>query len=185
MRSLRGPGLARALRVSRAAVWAAVAMLAALVLWQAAGLVCALTPRHADGPDASVAARPSLEPSMASLPNSEAFSIIWERLEVPVQAQPRVVAAPKPAPPQPPPNPYPDLRLLGTFVEEGHSYALIQVRKGVVKLLAEGDSHEDLSVLSVEPDTAILALPHTTLPIGLPHRAPPIPDAGLQAERAH
>lgn len=158
MRPLKGRNLRLALTGARAGAWALVAVLACLTALQVVSSARALSGERAEALAGGSRDEQEAE-SPAELPPIEEFAGIWQRLDPPEpepEPEPEPVAPPDPEKPEPPPDPYPALRLIGTIVEEGSSYALIQLRPGVTHMLREGQQHEDIRLIGVREGEATL-----------------------------
>jgi hypothetical protein len=100
----------------------------------------------------------------------EDYAPIWERMGTPAPA-PRPEPEPvvrAPVAPAPPPDPYPGMRLIATFVEDGHDYALIEVARGRTELIREGETKDDIQVTAIEAGGVTVEVPNRTKVLTMP-----------------
>ena len=164
---LKGYRLTRALWASKMIAWGVAVVLCVLAIGQVAALA-----GLGDGPrggQAGARGHAAGDPgdadaSSADASSVDAFAVIWQRLDPePPRPKPKQETEPVrqelPQPSPPAPDPFPDLQLLGTFTEDGHDYALLQIRRGQVKLLREGQEFEGIEVVGIAPDEATVETP--------------------------
>lgn len=174
MRSLRGAEIPRALHAARLGLWGLVAALACLTVVQLVPLARGLAPAGSARGVARAETGPQATPSEAVAPSVQDFAVIWERMDPP-RPEPKPAPKPPPAPapkPAPPPDPYPSMRLLGTIVDSGGSYALLQVKPGTTQMLREGQSAGDISVVEVKDNEAVVKVPNYTKTLRLEQKSP-------------
>jgi len=147
---LKGYRLTRALRISKLAAWAVAGLMGLLVVWQAARLVSALGSVEVGVLEEGAVVSTRAEAGEQEPVSIEDLAVIWEAMD-PEPPQPTTAQLkPEPVPiPKPPRDPYPDMRLLGTIVEEGRAYALIRIRRGNTVLLRQGEAFEDVRLVEV------------------------------------
>jgi hypothetical protein len=169
MKRLKGYRWTIALTISRWAAWGLVCILAVACGCQSWGLV-----GGGEGEplaDAQLPAGPE-EPGSAELAEAdiEDYAVIWERMGTPApppRPEPKPVVQ-APVAPSPPPDPYPAMRLIATFVEDGHDYALIEVARGRTELIREGEARDDIRVTAIEAGGVTVEVPNHTKVLTMP-----------------
>lgn len=157
--------MSRALRAARTASWALVGVLVLAVIGEGIGFARVILPKGEAGAGrGTLSAGQRVEPST---PLVESFAAAWQRLDAPPAGglDPNASVDSLPAAPT---DPYPEMRLIGTFSEKGHSFAIIQLRAGEVKLLREGESSQDLHVTAIGDGRATVEVGSQSKELSLP-----------------
>jgi hypothetical protein len=158
VRPLRPRQAVLVLRAARLALWSAAAALALLAACQAAAIARVLSSPIPAAEELAALAPAAPAPGDDALPPVDYYAEVWRRLD-PVPS-PEPPPAPEPRPTvrlrEPPPPPYPDMQLLGTIIEDGAGYALIEIEPGESRLLREGAEFRDVRVLRVRHDDVLV-----------------------------